>query len=118
MGFGKGRNDKFRNPRTAGGFVINSTELRSVNFMMEPLDKPPVRPRTTGRRAAVVSAPRPKVYIRCPRRLKTRFACAAGEWWHKPPNSWLFLCVLGLGYYIQCMYEIGSGLGDWDQMCH
>ena len=60
--FGKGRNDKFRNPRTAGGFVINSTELRSVNFMMEPLDKPPVQPRTTGRRAAVVSAPRPKVY--------------------------------------------------------
>ena len=46
----------------AGGFVINSTELRSVNFMMEPLDKPPVRPRRSGHRAALVSAPRPKVY--------------------------------------------------------
>ena len=46
--FGKGKDDKFRNPRTAGGFVINSTELRAVNFTMEPIDKPPVRPRTTG----------------------------------------------------------------------
>jgi len=30
--YGQGRNDRFRNVRTAGGFVINATELRSVNF--------------------------------------------------------------------------------------
>jgi len=35
-----GRNDKFRNVRTAGGFVINATELRSVNFSMQAVDVP------------------------------------------------------------------------------
>ena len=60
--YGYGKNDKFRNPRTAGGFIINSTELRAVNFSMEPLDKPPVQPRSSGRRAALVSAPLPKRY--------------------------------------------------------
>ena len=42
--------------------MINSTELRAVNFSMEAVDKPPVQPRSSGRRAAVVSAPLPKVY--------------------------------------------------------
>ena len=37
---GQGRNDKFRNVRTAGGFVINATELRSVNFSMQAVDMP------------------------------------------------------------------------------
>lgn len=60
--YGPGRNDKFRNVRTAGGFLINSTELRAVNFSMEALDGPIVRPRRGGRRAAIVSAPRPKRY--------------------------------------------------------
>ena len=61
--FGHGRNDKFRNPRTAGGFIINSTELRAVNFSMEPVDAPHFQLRSSrGRRAAVVSAPLPKVY--------------------------------------------------------
>ena len=36
--YGHGRNDRFRNPRIAGGFVINSSELRGVNFSMEPLN--------------------------------------------------------------------------------
>ena len=35
---GRGRNDEFRNVRTAGGFVINATELRSVNFSMQAVD--------------------------------------------------------------------------------
>ena len=60
--YGLGKNDKFRNPRTGGDFIINSTELRAVNFLMEPIDKPPVQPRMSGRRAAVVSAPLPKRY--------------------------------------------------------
>ena len=60
--YGHGRNDKFRNVRIAGGFVVNSTELRAVNFSMEALDKPAVQPRKGGRRAAVVSAPLPKRY--------------------------------------------------------
>ena len=61
--YGHGKNDKVRNPRRAGGFVINSTELRAVNFStMEALDKPPVKPRSSGRRAAVVSAILPKRY--------------------------------------------------------
>ncbi|KAL1511414.1 hypothetical protein AB1Y20_006214 [Prymnesium parvum] len=60
--YGTGRNDKFRNPRSAGGFVINSTELRAINFSMEALDRPAVQPRRGGRRAAVLSAPLPKRY--------------------------------------------------------
>ena len=60
--YGTGRCDKFPNVRTAGGFIINSTELRSVNFIMEPKDKPLVRPRRSGVRAAVVSTPVPKVF--------------------------------------------------------
>ena len=49
-----------RNPRVAGGFIINSAELRGVNFSMEVLDPPPLKPRTSGRRAAVVAVPLPK----------------------------------------------------------
>lgn len=60
--YGHGRNDAFRNPRVAGGFVINSTELRAVNFSMSALDPPSVQPRSSGRRAAVVSVPMPKRY--------------------------------------------------------
>ena len=37
--YGHGRNDRFRNPRVAGGFVINSSELRGVNFSMGKLQK-------------------------------------------------------------------------------
>jgi len=36
--YGQGRNDKFRNVRIAGGFVINATELRSVNFSMQAVE--------------------------------------------------------------------------------
>ena len=36
--YGQGRNDKFRNVRIAGGFVINATELRLVNFSMQAVD--------------------------------------------------------------------------------
>ena len=50
--YGRGRSDKFRNPRIEGGFVINATELRLVNFSMEPIDAPAYTPRTGGRRAA------------------------------------------------------------------
>ena len=60
--YGQGRNDRFRNPRVAGGFVINSSELRGVNFTMEALDPPPLQPRSSARRAAVVAAPLPKRY--------------------------------------------------------
>ena len=60
--YGAGRNDKFPNPRTGGDFIINSTELRAVNFSLEVVGTPPVRPRSGGRRAAVVSAPLPKKY--------------------------------------------------------
>lgn len=60
--YGQGRHDRFQNPRVAGGFVINSSELRGVNFSMEPLDPPPVQPRSSGRRAGVVAAPLPKRY--------------------------------------------------------
>lgn len=60
--YGYGVNDKFRNPRIHGGFIINSTELRGVNFSMEALDKPPVQPRSSARLAALVQAPPPKRY--------------------------------------------------------
>ena len=60
--YGPGRNDRFRNPRVAGGFIINSSELRGVNFSMEAIDPPLLRPRSSGRRAAVVAAPQPKRY--------------------------------------------------------
>ena len=60
--YGPGRNDRFRNPRCAGGFVVNSSELRGVNFSVEALDPPPVQLRSSGRRAAVVAAPLPKRY--------------------------------------------------------
>ena len=58
--YGKGKRDRFRNVRVAGSFVVNSTELRAVNFSMEVLDRTAVQPRTGGRRAAVVTAPKPK----------------------------------------------------------
>ena len=60
--YGSGRNDRFRNPRIAGGFVINSSELRGVNFTMEVLDPPAVQLRSSGRRAGLVAAPLPKRY--------------------------------------------------------
>ena len=62
--YGQGRNDRFRNVRTAGGFVINATELRSVNFSMQAVDVPlRFKPsRRHGRRAAVLTAPVPKRY--------------------------------------------------------
>ena len=49
-------------PPDGGGFVINATELRSVNFTMTPTTPPPPQleqVRRSGRRAAVVSAPPP-----------------------------------------------------------
>ena len=61
--YGQGRNDKFRNVRTAGGFVINATELRSVNFSMQAVDVPlRFTPRRHGRRAAVLTTPVSKRY--------------------------------------------------------
>ena len=53
--YGQGRNDRFRNVRTAGGFVINATELRSVNFSMQAVDVPLrfTPSRRHGRRAAL-----------------------------------------------------------------
>jgi hypothetical protein len=60
--YGHGRNDRFRNPRVAGGFLVNSSELRGVNFSMEVLDPPPLKPRSSGRRAALVAIPMPKRY--------------------------------------------------------
>jgi len=56
--YGQGRNDKFRNVHTAGGFVINATELRSVNFSMQAVDVPlRFTPQRHGRRAAVLTTP-------------------------------------------------------------
>ena len=66
--YGHGRNDRFRNRRVAGGFVFNSSELRGVNFTMEVLDPPPLQPRSSGRRAAVVATPLPKRF-RVPQEL-------------------------------------------------
>ena len=61
--YGQGRNDRFRNVRTAGGFVINATELRSVNFSMQAVDVPlRFTPRRHGRRVAVLTTPVPKCY--------------------------------------------------------
>ena len=61
--YGQGHNDKFRNVRTASGFVINATELRSVNFSMQAVDVPlRFTPRRYGRRAAVLTTPVPKRY--------------------------------------------------------
>ena len=60
---------RFRNPPSAGDFVVNATELRAVNFSMTPVDRPlplsQVAVRKSGRLAAVVSvplAPLPKRY--------------------------------------------------------
>ena len=66
--YGSGRNDRFRNPRVAGGFVINSSELRGVNFSMEVLEPLALQPRSSGRLAALVKAPLPKRY-RLPKEL-------------------------------------------------
>ena len=61
--YGQGRNDKFCNVRTTGGFVINATELCSVNFSMQAADVPlRFTPRRHGRRAAVLTTPVPKRY--------------------------------------------------------
>ena len=60
---------RFRNPPTAGDFVVNATELRAVNFTMTPVGRPlplnQVTVRKSGRLSAVVSvppAPLPKRY--------------------------------------------------------
>ena len=61
---------RFRNPPTAGDFVVNSTELRAVSFSMEAINDRPfplreVAVRKSGRLAAIVSvppAPLPKRY--------------------------------------------------------
>ena len=65
---------RFRNPPSAGDFVVNATELRAVAFSMTPLGRElPLREiavRRRGSRAAVVSvppAPLPKRYILDPR---------------------------------------------------
>ena len=60
---------RIRNPPTAGDFVVNATELRSISFSMEPVGRQlplsEVTVRRSGRVAAVVSvppAPLPKRY--------------------------------------------------------
>jgi len=78
--YGQGRNDRFRNVRTAGGFVINATELRSVNFSMQAVDVPLrfTPSRRHGRRAAVLTAPVPK-RTRCTKTLIVRLGAVAGD---------------------------------------
>lgn len=60
---------RIRNPPSAGDFIVNATELRAINFSMEPkgrqLPLSEVRVRHSGRLAAIVSvppAPLPKIY--------------------------------------------------------
>ena len=52
---------RIRNPPTAGDFVVNATELRSIGFSMEPVGRQlplsEVAVRRSGRLAAVVSVP-------------------------------------------------------------
>ena len=52
---------RIRNPPTAGDFVINATELRAINFSMQPLGRQlplnEVTVRKSGRLAAVVRLP-------------------------------------------------------------
>ena len=54
---------RIRNPPTAGDFVVNATEPRSVGFSMEPIGRRlplmEVAIRRSGRLAAVVSVPPP-----------------------------------------------------------
>ena len=61
---------RIRNPPTAGDFVINATELRAINFSMQPLGRQlplnEVTVRKSGRLAAVVRlppAPLPTSYV-------------------------------------------------------
>ena len=42
--------------------MINATELRLVNFSMETLDPPLVRPRSSARVASMAKVPKPKKY--------------------------------------------------------
>ena len=60
---------RIRNPPSAGDFIVNATELRAINFFMEPIGRQlplsEVTVRRSGRLAAVVSlppAPMPKRY--------------------------------------------------------
>ena len=60
---------RIRNPPSAGDFIVNATELRAINFSMEPIGRQlplsEVVVRRSGRLAAVVSvppAPMPKRY--------------------------------------------------------
>ena len=54
---------RIRNPPSAGDFIVNATELRAINFSMEPIGRQlplsEVRVRRSGRLAAVVSVPPP-----------------------------------------------------------
>ena len=77
---------RIRNPPTAGDFVVNATELRSVGFSMEPLGRPlplsEVTIRRSGRLAAVVSvppAPLPKRY-ELDARIDNEIRLSAGEY--------------------------------------
>ena len=61
---------RIRNPATTGNFVINATELRAINFSMQPLGRQlplnEVTVRKSGRLAAVVRlppAPLPTSYV-------------------------------------------------------
>ena len=49
----------------AGGFIINSSELRGVNFSMEALDPPLLQPRSSVRRAAVCHCPKDTGWLKC-----------------------------------------------------
>ena len=55
------KGSRFRNPPSAGDFVLNATELRAVNFSMTPVGRTlplsQVAVRKSGRLAAVVSVP-------------------------------------------------------------
>ena len=77
---GRGRNDEFRNVRTAGGFVINATELRSVNSSMQVVDVPlRFTPRRHDRRAAALTTPQCQSVTRCTKTLIVRLGAVAGN---------------------------------------
>ena len=42
--------------------MVAKDVVRGVNFSMEVLDPPPLKPRSSGRRAALVAIPMPKRY--------------------------------------------------------
>jgi len=110
--YGQGRNDRFRYVRTAGGFVINATELRSVNFSMQAVDVPLrfTPSRRHGRRAAVLTAPVPKRYkmhkdidtevqVRLGGEIKRKRSCV---WVHSDPQNLysILYSIYTLYYYV------------------